>query len=119
MMTYLSVKQWRVVVDVSDLYGERADALEGGLSRVDGLDGHADLLAVFALAVKHLVGEQLSRLLVHVELGPLLVGLLDDRVPDLPVDTLVLVHRVDFDDRGPVGGALFNLGRVGGAVLEK
>ena len=56
---------------------------------------------------------------VHVELGPLLVGLLDDRVPDLAVDTLVLVYRVDFDDRGPVGGAFFNLGRVGGAVLEK
>jgi hypothetical protein len=65
----LPVEQRRVVVDVRDLDGEGADALQRGLAGVDGLDSDGDAFAVVALAIKDLVGEQLACLLVNSELG--------------------------------------------------
>jgi len=51
---YLSIKKRRIVVDVGDFDGERADALKAGLAGVGGLDGDADKLAVLTFSVEYL-----------------------------------------------------------------
>ena len=115
---HLTVKKRRIVIDISYLYSEGTDSLQARLSRVYRLHCDRHGLAVLALAVEHLVGEHLARLLVHGELGPLLVGLLHDGVLHLPVHPLVLVHGVHLDHGAAVGRALLYLGRVGRAVRE-
>ena len=114
----LTIEEWWVVIHICDLHSEGADPLQTGLPGVDSLHSDGDRLSVLALSVEHLVGEHLAGLLVHRELGPLLVGLLDDGVLHLPVDPLVLVHGVHLDDGAAVRSSLLNLGRVGGAVGE-
>ena len=74
-----------------------------------GPNNSTHLLAIFSFSVKHFVGEQFSCLLIHVELCAFLVGLLDDGVPHLTIDSLVLVYRVNFDHRGSVWGTLLDL----------
>ena len=76
------------------------------------------MFAIFSFSVKHFVGEEFSCLLIHVELCAFLVGLLDDGVPHLTIDSLVLVHGVHLDHGAAVGSSLLNLRRVGGAVCE-
>ena len=118
IFAYLSIKQWRIVVDVSDLNSKGANTFKTWFSRVNCLHSDRDGLPIFALPVEHFVGEHLSRLLVHGKLGSLLVWLLNDGVLHLPINALVLVHGVHLNHRTPVRRALLYFRRVGCAVNE-
>lgn len=54
IFNYLTIKQWRVVVDVSDFHSETADALEGRLSLISCLDSYRHEFAIVTFTVKHL-----------------------------------------------------------------
>ena len=118
LQSYLSVKKRRIVVDISDFHGEGADSFQAGFSRVNGLDCDGDELPVFTLSVKDFVGKHFASLFVHIELGSLLMRLLDNGVPDLTVHTLILVHSVHLNHWTSVWSTFFNLGSVRGAVLK-
>ena len=114
----LTIKEWRIVVDVGDLDGEGANALQARLAGISGLDGDADELAVFALSVENFVGEDLACLLVDAELCPFLIRLLNDAVLDLSVDALVFVDGVNFDHRTAVRRSFLDLWGVRSAVFK-
>jgi len=116
--SYLTIEKWWVVVDVGDLDGEGADALQTRLTGIGGLDGDTDELSVFAFSIENFVGEDFAGLLVDAELGSFLIRLLHDAVLDLTVDALVFVDGVNFDHWAAVRRAFLNLGWVGSAVFE-
>ena len=115
---YLTIKERRIVVDVGDFDGERADTFQRRFTLISGFDRHRDELAVVAFSVEDFVGEDLARLFVDGELGAFLVGLLDDRVLDLTVDAFVGVGGLDAGHGAAVRGALFDFGTVTGTVVE-
>lgn len=67
----------------------------------------------------YLVGQDLTSLFVNGELGALLIGLLDDRILDLSVDTLVLVSSLYLDDRAAVWRALLHFRIIHPAIFEQ
>lgn len=66
----------------------------------------------------YLVGQDLTGLFVNGKLGALLIGLLNDRVLDLAVDTLVLVGSLYLDDGAAVGRTLLHFRIIHPAILE-
>jgi len=115
---YLTIEEGRIVVDVGDFDGERADALERWVTLIGGFYGDRDKLAVVAFAVKHFVGEDLARFFVDGEFGTLLVGLLDDGILDLTVDTFIGVGGLDADDGAAVWRTFLDLGTVRGTIRK-
>lgn len=85
----LSIEDGWVIVNVSDLDGERADALERWIALVGGLDGDGHILAVFAFTVEDFVSEDLARLLVHGEFSDLLVRLPHNGILDLHTRSMI------------------------------
>lgn len=117
-VAHLSIKQRRIVIDVGDFHGERADTLEARLALICRLHGDRHELAVVAFAIEDLVGRHLAGFLVDSEFRALLVRLLHNRVLHLTVDAFVLVRRLHFDHRAAVRRALLHLRVIRSAVLE-
>lgn len=74
----LSIEKRRIIVDIGDLDGERADTFQTGFTLIGGFHSDGDEFSVVTFSVKHLVGGHFASFLVHCEFGAFLVGLLDD-----------------------------------------
>ena len=78
--SYLSIKQWRVVIDVRYLHSEGTNSFQRWVSIVCCFHCNRDKLSVFTLTIKHLVGCHSSGLRIHGKFSPFLIWLLDNAV---------------------------------------
>lgn len=66
----------------------------------------------------YFVSKDFTSFLIDCEFRSLLVGLLDDRVLDLSVDTFVGIGSLDINNRTPIRNPFFDLKTVGAALGE-